>query len=81
MTGLSAAEARAIQEAHRLDPLPENWFHDGSSYVDANNEGMRSDRHPHWARFAEEWVEAANAEAAARAQAAAPLRCVAAVDL
>lgn len=79
---LSDAERRLIQDRHRLDPLPEKWFFDGTAYLDWNNDGARSATHPLLAEFAQLYVDEINNEAAAAvAGAAIALQCVEAREI
>ncbi|GFH24684.1 Cilia/flagella specific MOT9 [Haematococcus lacustris] len=59
---LTAGERSALRNAHRLDPLPEGTWFNGSRYFTAF--GDSSPDHPDMTRFIEEWVAEQNAEIA-----------------
>ncbi|KAF6030280.1 C20orf194 [Bugula neritina] len=51
---------KKIHDERHLEPLPSGWFYNGSQYVDMT--GERTDRHPEFDRFIQEYVDQHNAE-------------------
>ncbi|RLN85510.1 hypothetical protein BBJ28_00011089 [Nothophytophthora sp. Chile5] len=55
---ISLEEKREVQRQHAMDPLPDGYLFDGSTYVDFF--GGRYEFHPNIARFIDEHISAAN---------------------